>query len=149
MLVNSLNEKTILENIARFEQKNNLKLSDQYKRFLLEYNGGYVEPNVFKISEEQGESALNILYGLDISEDYDELSSVYETMDGIIPSNFISIGDDAGGNQICLGLDELYCGKIFIWIHNMGQGEEMNNMFLLANDFTSFLDNLYEDGADT
>ncbi|MBC1458840.1 SMI1/KNR4 family protein [Listeria newyorkensis] len=147
MLVNGSNEKTTINNIVRFEHANGLRLSDQYKHFLLDYNGGYIEPNIFKISDEQGESALNTLYGLDISEDYDELAGIYETMDGTIPSNFISIGDDADGNQICLGLDELYYGKIFIWIHDMGEDEEMSNMFLLANDFNSFLDNLYEDGT--
>lgn len=144
--INSSNEKITNDNIVRFEQENSLKLPGQYKNFLLEYNGGYAEPNIFKISDEQGESALNTLYGLDISEDYDELSSVYETLDGIIPANFISVGDDAGGNQICLGLDGTDRGKIYVWIHDMGADDDMSDMFLLADDFSSFLDNLYEDG---
>ncbi|MBC1554262.1 SMI1/KNR4 family protein [Listeria booriae] len=141
--IESSNKKATSAAIEDFEQRYNLKLAEDYKKFLLDFNGGYADPNVFKISEEQGESALNTLYGLGIDDEYDELESVYESLDGIIPSDFISIADDSGGNQICLGVDDDYFGKVFVWIHDMEIEEDMDNMFLLADDFKLFLDNLY------
>ncbi|MBC2100110.1 SMI1/KNR4 family protein [Listeria booriae] len=141
--IESSNKKATSVAIEDFEQRYNLKLAEDYKKFLLDFNGGYADPNVFKISEEQGESALNTLYGLGIDDEYDELESVYESLDGIIPSGFISIADDSGGNQICLGVDDDYFGKVFVWIHDMEIEEDMDNMFLLAADFKLFLDNLY------
>ncbi|MBC1780367.1 SMI1/KNR4 family protein [Listeria booriae] len=141
--IESSNKKATSVAIEDFEQRYNLKLAEDYKKFLLDFNGGYADPNVFKISKEQGESALNTLYGLGIDDEYDELASVYESLDGIIPSGFISIADDSGGNQICLGVDDDYFGKVFVWIHDMEIEEDMDNMFLLADDFKLFLDNLY------
>ncbi|MBC2160078.1 SMI1/KNR4 family protein [Listeria booriae] len=141
--IESSNKKATSAAIEDFEQRYNLKLAEDYKKFLLDFNGGYADPNVFKISEEQGESALNTLYGLGIDDEYDELESIYESLDGIIPSGFISIADDSGGNQICLGLDDDYFGKVFVWIHDMEIEEDMDNMFLLADDFKLFLDELY------
>ncbi|MBC2241408.1 SMI1/KNR4 family protein [Listeria booriae] len=141
--IESSNKKATSAAIEDFEQRYNLKLAEDYKKFLLDFNGGYADPNVFKISEEQGESVLNTLYGLGIDDEYDELESVYESLDGIIPSDFISIADDSGGNQICLGVDDDYFGKVFVWIHDMEIEEDMDNMFLLADDFKLFLDNLY------
>ncbi|MGS7052275.1 SMI1/KNR4 family protein, partial [Legionella pneumophila] len=108
------NEKVKLKNIEEFEAKYHVVLPVQYRDFLLEYNGGNVKPNVFKISDDEGETALNALYGLEINESYDELSSVFDSLYGEIPNEFISIGDDSGGNQICLGTSEEYTGKIYI-----------------------------------
>lgn len=138
------NEKIKLKNIEEFEAKYAVFLPVQYRDFLLEYNGGNVKPNVFKISDDEGETALNTLYGLDINESYDELSSVFDSLYGEIPNEFISIGDDSGGNQICLGTSEEYAGKIYIFLHDIEPTEKMSNMFLISDSFDSFLDSLYE-----
>ncbi|MDN8588364.1 hypothetical protein B2I21_27195 [Chryseobacterium mucoviscidosis] len=138
------NEKVKLKNIEEFEAKYHVVLPVQYRDFLLEYNGGNVKPNVFKISDDEGETALNTLYGLDINESYDELSSVFDSLYGEIPNEFISIGDDSGGNQICLGTSEEYTGKIYIFLHDIEPTEKMSNMFLISDSFDSFLDSLYE-----
>ncbi|MDA7026852.1 SMI1/KNR4 family protein [Bacillus sp. CLL-7-23] len=143
--VTSENEKVSLENIKTFEDDYNVTLPEEYKNFLLEYNGGDVNPNVFKISDEQGESALNTLYGLNISAEYDELSSVFDSLEGELPQELLSIGDDSGGNQICIGISGNYFGKIYIWMHDIEEGEYMDNVFFLANNFNEFLDSLYED----
>ncbi|MEK4077564.1 SMI1/KNR4 family protein [Paenibacillus sp. FSL R5-0486] len=138
------NEKIKLKNIEEFEAKYDVVLPVQYRDFLLEYNGGNVKPNVFKISDDEGETALNTLYGLDINESYDELSSVFDSLYGEIPNEFISIGDDSGGNQICLGTSEEYAGKIYIFLHDIEPTEKISNMFLISDSFDSFLDSLYE-----
>ncbi|QLG39189.1 SMI1/KNR4 family protein [Paenibacillus sp. FSL W7-1088] len=142
--VYNTNKKIKLKNIEEFEAKYAVLLPVQYRDFLLEYNGGNVKPNVFKISDDEGETALNTLYGLDINESYDELSSVFDSLYGEIPNEFISIGDDSGGNQICLGTSEEYAGKIYIFLHDIEPTEKMSNMFLISDSFDSFLDNLYE-----
>ncbi|MCP1422284.1 hypothetical protein J3D43_000800 [Paenibacillus xylanexedens] len=138
------NEKIKLKNIEEFEAKYDVVLPVQYRDFLLEYNGGNVKPNVFKISDDEGETALNTLYGLDINESYEELSSVFDSLYGEIPNEFISIGDDSGGNQICLGTSEEYAGKIYIFLHDIEPTEKISNMFLISDSFDSFLDSLYE-----
>lgn len=140
----SENLRTNKKSVEEFETKVKKKLDDEYKNFLIRYNGGEIEPNVFKISEEEGESAVNIIYGLNVEEEYDELSKIFDKLEGVIPENFLSIADDPGGNQICLGVSGEYVGKIYLWIHDSVNENEMNNMFFLNDSFNSFLFSLYE-----
>jgi len=51
-----IHEPVSLEQVENFEKTNEIELPKLYKDFLLEYNGGRVEPNVFKISSDEGES---------------------------------------------------------------------------------------------
>ena len=143
-IINSDNEKVYPANIKTFEDKYSVTLPEEYKVFLLEYNGGDVDPNVFSISDEHGESALNILYGLDAVSEYDDLSNVFDSLEGELPQELLSIGDDAGGNQICIGVSGKYVNKVYIWMHDIEEDEHMTNVFFLSGNFNEFLDSLYE-----
>lgn len=135
------------DDIKKFEEENNLKLTKKYKEFLLKWNGGYVEPHVFKISEQQGSSSMNVFNGIgDID---DSLSEYIDILDDRLPEGFIPIGDDSNGNQICLGIKEPHYDHIYFWDHEDEQDEpDMSNMYFLAHDIWEFLDSLYDD-ADT
>lgn len=140
--MDTVNEKITLKDITEFENRCNINLPNEYKDFLLRYNGGYPKASTFKISDEYGESVVNKFYG--IGNMKGNLDKVYEILDGELPEGFISIGSDPGGNEICIGIDEKYYGKIYFWIHDMESDEELSNMFFLADSFTSFFENLYE-----
>ncbi|MGE6599596.1 SMI1/KNR4 family protein [Bacillus proteolyticus] len=133
-----------MKDVENFELEQNIKFPKEYKEFLLTFNGGYPQLSLFKISEE-GESIVNVFYGLNISKSYDELSNAYESLGGEIPEGFISIGDDSGGNQICLGVNDEYYGKLYFGFHGIEDNDEVSNMFFLANNFREFLNNLYDE----
>ena len=137
-----------LEQIEKFEIENNVKLTELYKAFLLKWNGGKVIPNLFMISDEQGQSVLNVFYG--IGDMYDNLTDFIDIMDERLPLGFIPIGDDPSGNVICLGTMDLYYDKIYFWDHEQEPEDpnDKSNMYFLANDINEFLDNLYEDTED-
>lgn len=136
------NEKISIKEIEEFELKHDIKLPNQYIEFLIECNGGYPHASTFKISEEDGESVVNKFYG--IGDMNGNLDRVFEVLDGELPEGFISIGDDPAGNEICIGINEKYYGKIYLWIHDMESDEELSNMFFLAESFNEFFNNLYE-----
>ncbi|MGG1646831.1 SMI1/KNR4 family protein [Peribacillus simplex] len=60
-----------------------------------------------------------------------------------MPEDFISIANDPGGNEILIGVSGEYQGKIYFWIHDIEPEEEMGNMFILADSFAEFFNNLY------
>ena len=134
------NKTLSLKEIEKFELENNIKLTTQYKAFLIQNNGGYPEPSLFKISEEQGENVLNRFFSIDDLRDYID---IYEDR---IPNGFIPIANDSSGNAICLGTREPYHEKIYFWDHEQESEnpEAMNNMYFLANDIYQFLESLYE-----
>lgn len=136
------NPKISLQDIKQFEQEYDISLPKQYVEFLLEYNGGFPQESGFKISDDEGESLVNRFYG--IGDMKSNLGKVYDVLEGEIPEDFISIANDPAGNEILLGVSGEYRGKVYFWIHDMESEEEMDNMFILANSFYEFFDNLYK-----
>ena len=136
------NPKISLQDIKQFEQEYDIALPKQYVEFLIEYNGGFPQESGFKISDDEGESLVNKFYG--IGDMKSNLGKVFEILEGEIPEDFISIANDPAGNEILLGVSGEYQGKVYFWIHDRVPEEEMDNMFILADSFSEFFDNLYE-----
>jgi hypothetical protein len=139
--MNTDNIKININDINEFELKCNIKLPEQYINFLLKFNGGYPQVSTFKISEEEGETVVNKFYGL--GDMKGNLAKIFEVLDGELPEGFISIANDPGGNEICIGISDKYFGKIYLWIHDMESNDEMDNMFFIADSFDEFFNNLY------
>ena len=78
MEIINTNPKIFENQIIEFEIQNNIKVPKKYKEFLLKWNGGLVEPNLFYISESQGISALNTFFG--IGEMYDNLDDFFRRL---------------------------------------------------------------------
>jgi SMI1-KNR4 cell-wall len=138
----SENPKISLQDIKQFEQEYDIILPKQYVDFLLKYNGGYPRESNFKISDDEGESLVNKFYG--IGDMKSNLAKVFEVLEGEIPDDFISIANDPAGNEILLGVSGEYQGKVCFWIHDIESEDEMGNVFILADSFTEFFNNLYE-----
>ncbi|MFC9777504.1 SMI1/KNR4 family protein [Paenibacillus chitinolyticus] len=138
-----IHETVSLEQVENFEKTNEIELPKLYKDFLLEYNGGRVEPNVFKISSDEGESALNVFYG--IGNMKNNLEKKIGFFEEILEIGFIPIARDSGGNQVCLGIREEFHDQIFFWIHDEEYDDAMDNMHFLANNIQEFIDSLYAD----
>lgn len=141
-------EKLTLEQLEQFELEHNVKFPESYKNFLLKWNGGYVKPEIFMISDEQGRSVLNVFFG--IGDMYDNLADFIEILEGRLPEGFIPIADDPSGNIICLGTKEPYYDQIYFWDHELESEDpnDMSNMYFLANNINEFLDKLFEPEED-
>ncbi|MFS7423349.1 SMI1/KNR4 family protein [Carnobacterium maltaromaticum] len=133
-----------LEELKKFEQKNDISLSSEYEEFLLQYNGGYPDKSIFKIkgNEEEYESVLNVFYG--IGDMYDNLQKNIDFSDELLEVGFLPIADDPGGNQICIGISEKHYGKIYFWEHELGNENELENLFYVSDSFINFLNSLHD-----
>lgn len=138
--IQRINDNLSIAKLEDLERNHNITLPKDYRDFLLEYNGGYPSPCIYNISTEQGESILNIFYGIG-GIDYD-LEYNFDILDEILEIGFIPIADDPGGNQICIGINKEYYGQIFHWVHDE-EHNEMESMYFLSNNFNEFLESLY------
>ena len=88
------------------------------------------------------------LYGVVPGSTLDDLSILYSDYRGRIHSDLLPIGEDPGGNIICLGLKSKRRGKVYFWDH---EREEMppddappdwepgySNVSFVANSFDEF-----------
>ncbi|WP_318010825.1 SMI1/KNR4 family protein [Bacillus sp. RAR_GA_16] len=139
------NKKLSIEEIEQFEIRNRIKLTSKYKRFLLQFNGGYPRESLFDISDKHGKSVLNVFNG--IGDMYDNLEKVIDLYEFRLAKGFVPIANDLGGNVICLGTKEPHYEKIYFWDHEQEpeDADDMSNMYFLANDIDEFLSHLYED----
>jgi len=128
--------------IANLAEEIGLVFSDEYSQFLLAQNGGAPVNELFSYGDGK-RSAVSFL-GVDTGEYYSDLSSKYEVFRARIPGGFLPIGQDPGGNLICLDLggDK----GVYFWDHEKEQDPPTReNVAKIAGSFNEFLSTLEPD----
>ena len=138
-----------LEKLKEFEQTFGIKLPDDYRSFLLKYNGGVPEPGIVDFIEhgENQSDVVNYLCGIHSGEYWASLEWYMDMYKGRIPAGFIPFGYDPGGNLYLISVEGEHPGKVYFWDHENEAGifdEEpgLKNMSFISNSFTEFLDKL-------
>lgn len=131
-----LHELTLLN----FEMKLGQKLPDDYRNFLLEYNGGDPEPNMVGIPETRKQCSVACIFGLyNFKKDHD-LAAKRKRLANRLPEKVIPIAEADGDNFICLSLDSPDFGAVYLWDHELATDPpSRENLFELAPAFTDFL----------
>jgi len=144
------------------EKKLNLKIPSQYKKFLLEVNGGVPDKSISytKVSKETYDRSGNVetLYGQGYSimvfysvngALYDFFEDGYHIFSDRIPSGFIPIAMADGGDIVIMGTSGAHNGKVYGWSHDeeaeVDAQEYFDNVFLIDETFNDFLDGLISD----
>lgn len=134
--------------IISLERDIGCSLPEEYRKFLLEHNGGIPKPDGFSLVYWGGKSEDDRVsfYGLGPSvRKSHNLSWVLECFEGRIPSELISIGDDPGGNQICLCIRGEQSGSLYFWDHELEHTPPTyKNTVMLASSFLEFIEGLHE-----
>jgi len=145
------------EDIAYLEGEIGHKFPSEYMRFLLDYNGGMPQPDCHDVQNTEGTNigsfvGIHVFYSIagveakssDQEDDY-TIEWSYSTYQGRIPENFLPIGEDAGGNQICLSLNGEDRGSVWYWDHEAEIAPpSYRNCYKIADSFQTLLDGLFE-----
>jgi hypothetical protein len=138
--------------LANFESAVGHSLPDDYREFLSRCNGGHIGGKLwFKGPTPEGRTAdagVHHIGGFR-EEWYFSLPEHRECYDGRIPAELVWIMDDPFGNAICLGLVGQRRGRVYFWDHENEPGDDWDGRFdtadnlqLLANSFTDFVNGL-------
>ncbi|WP_426982557.1 SMI1/KNR4 family protein [Bacillus cabrialesii] len=147
------------EQLKEIEMNIGNKLSSDYKDFLKKYGGCYLESK--KTSDEiehdvcykpiekdpwmgkdDDTQLLEGFYGL--ANDHNSLQKAIDTYSDRFPRNIIPIASSAGGNEICIDIDD---EKILFWDHESSHPEK--DFFLIANSFEEFILSLIDEPIET
>jgi len=138
------------EKLDEFEQTHGFKLPDDYRSFLLEFNGGYPIPEIIDFIQygKSQSDIVNYLCGIHNGEYWASLEWHINILKNRVPSGFIPIGDDPGGNAYLLGVVDEHFGKVYFWDHEneaeiFDKEPDFKNMSFIANSFTEFINKLY------
>jgi len=133
--------------IDEAERKLRVVLPEDYRAFLLRYNGGRPKPNLFPIRglENNPFGGLHFFHGLDWEIESINLDWNFRILAGRIPSNFLSIATDTTGNQICLSLKGQDNGTMYYWDHDAEHAPPTyDNVYFIAASFRAFLDSIHD-----
>lgn len=142
------------EDIVQLERELGYAIPSDYARFLLAYNGGVPEPNCHDVQGTEGTSIgefvdIFVFYSVanvsgEVQESYC-IKSNWSVYRGRIPQNLFPIGEDGGGNQICISLYGEDKGSIWYWDHEAEKiPPDYSNCYKVADNFQALLDNLFE-----
>lgn len=137
--------------IQEFETEFNLKLPEDYKEFILQYNGGYPLENVFE-NEQEDEFDINSFFSIRNDFDVDSegvMSSKYiidthQIIEQNIPNHLYPFGNTPGNQTYCISLAKYDYGSIYIYYLDGRKPEQTYVTF----SFLNFIQNLKEDTED-
>ena len=92
-------------------------LPDDFKRFLIQFNGGRPEPNAYPLLglDKNPYCVVHIFFGIDRPFESGNLEWNFEVMNGRIPDNLFPIACDDGGDLLCLSLYGDDAGSVVFW----------------------------------
>ncbi|AUJ59977.1 SMI1/KNR4 family protein [Bacillus velezensis] len=143
------------EQLKEIERIIGNQLPSDYKDFLKEYGGCYLDSKkttneveydvCYKpiekdpwMGKEDDTQLLENFYGL--ANDHNSLQEAINTYSDRFPRNIIPIASSAGGNEICMDIDN---EKVLFWDHELSHPEK--DFFLIANSFEEFILSLVDE----
>ncbi|MDU7074031.1 MAG: SMI1/KNR4 family protein [Streptococcus peroris] len=133
-----LNYKAIsIDTIERMEDRLQITLPDDYKQFVLKYDGGYPYPNHFKVDGKV--EIFNNLISLDENE-YDNIYEILEDLQDRLSDQLIPFAEDGFGNLLCF--DYSADKNIVFWDHEKNYDDFKESTFVCSS-FSSLIENLF------
>lgn len=138
-----------LEEVELYENELNVRLPEDYKRFVLKNNGGKPVARRFKTKDGKHISSLMLFFPL--TEDIEpNIISIFKEFNknSKIPANLLVIGEDPIKNKICLSFSGSDDGAVYYWSLDMEDILEEDyipsytNFSLISSSFTEFVQNL-------
>lgn len=147
------------EQLKEIERNIGNQLPSDYKDFLKGYGGCHLESKkttdeveydvCYKpiekdpwMGKEDDTQLLENFYGL--ANDHNSLQAAINTYSDRFPRNIIPIASSAGGNEICMDIDN---EKILFWDHELSHPDK--DFFLIANSFEEFILSLVDEPIET
>ena len=105
-------EMKIEDEISLFEKKLGKKLPEQYRSFLIRYNGGDTPETSFRCNRKS--SDVRAFYGVGKARyNFDEIPF----LEDFLANSYLPIAEDSFGNYIVIGLTNDTMGKIYFCNH--------------------------------
>jgi len=136
------NEPTSQEAITRLERELGVSFPREYVEFLLDQNGGLPRSGVFTFDDNRSSVSF---FGAYTGHDYNDVGEAARMYAGRLPSEFVPVGDDPGGNVVALAVDGADSGSIWFWDHENESADGVptrDNMYKLASTLSEFIASL-------
>ena len=139
MLISKFDNHDVEEKMGAFEKKYHFIFPDQYREFLLKYNGGETPKTEFKIGKIN--SDFTGFYGFNGDKNLDfEFYARTKTLEIYLGDGVIPIGSSVSGDTIVLGISEDNYEQVYFIYH-----DRPKRYIKLANDTIEFINKCKSD----
>ena len=132
------------EEILKLEDELGFTLPNDYKEFLINFNGGVpeVKYSTFTLNELEENIGLQVLYGLDLEENLD-LREWYEEYEDDLLDDCLIIGHGIGFGFIVL-VNSPEVSGVYFWDNSfeLDNSSEDENIYKISDTFRQFIDEL-------
>lgn len=138
------------DDITNLESTLSVRLPDDYRAFLLRFNGGRPLPeDAFSfLPNKKNGSILSRFYSVTHEKKSNTIASRRYAFRNRIPGDLLPIGNDLGGSKICIGIGENNHGKVYFWAMEDETPEDVapdyRNVRCIAESFTEHLAAFYD-----
>lgn len=135
------------EALTAFEEKHSFRSPEDYRRFLLDHNGGKPDPKTVDFVQDGAANSSDVqyIYGIHDGEYWASLEWHLDTYNGRIVDKGLPVAGDSGGNQYVLIVRGKTTGQVYFWDHELETDPPgYDNMSYVAASFTEFCEKLYE-----
>ena len=122
MLISRFDNTNIEEHITQLEKQYNIVLPEEYKRFLMKYNGGETPKTKFKLNKVN--SDIKAFYGLGNADKIYNFQKLIDNMNILrefIDDDMLPIATTDFGDYIVIGIGKEENGCIFFKYHDRGK----------------------------
>jgi hypothetical protein len=130
------------EDVRAIEAQAGIRLPDEYKTFLLRYNGGRPRPSAFPIQGLVNNpfGVIQVFFGIDDPVESCNLDWNIKTLGRRLPANLFPIACDDGGDIVCLSLSGDDVGSVLFWdCYDEPDEPSYVNVYRIAESFPAFL----------
>lgn len=135
--------------LHRVEMKYQCRLPQDYRRFLLQDNGGFPSPDcvTFKEAGRTTTSDVFCLHCIGDERPWASMDWHHETFAGRLPKNTLPVAHDSCGNLWLLNVGPDHGGSVIFWDHGSFNNSDETDFDIwpcVAESFQEFIGKLYE-----
>jgi len=128
------------EEVSKLEKKFKIKLPEDYKNFLIQYNGGNVDDGYLYVKELDEYMLMGYFFGIGIERGFADIIKINEEFNDDIPKKSLLIGTDEGEGFLLLVNDGISNG---IWyydhIYFFEKSTDDLNTYFICETFSDFI----------
>lgn len=135
-----------INQLEKFESELGNSLPVEYRKYLIESNGGDFEKSIVKLPDEEGDTNVHHMFGIHTGPEYRQLTHNYNYSRNILSDDYLPICDDATGNWFFIKIKGENCGAIYFVDHEeLDREESEQNLIFVANNFNEFVASMKSD----
>lgn len=134
-----------IDELENFEKLIKYRLPEDYRHYLLNFNGAEPINTVCHISDVEGETSLHNMFGIHNGPEYTKLELEFGDKNSTKKTGFLAFADDTFGNYFCLCLLAKKHGEVYFYDHERSNAKKIKTLVKIAESFNNFMTSLLSD----